>query len=318
MHQRLAVLHLALGQVFQGAQFALAGAHAARAHALVAQQVLGHRPAFVLFKHQVLDRHLDVIKEDLVHLVAAVHQDQGAHRDAGRGHVHQQKADAFLALLGLAVGAHQAEDPVPVVAECGPDLLAVDDVVVALALGPGFDGGQVGACAGFGIALHPEVNAIADAGQKALFLRRRAKAVQDRRAHGRAKRWQIGRARQAKDFLVDVALGNVPTRAAPFHGPMRDRPALGRQNFVPAHEVVFGQVLVVHDLVANVSGQVGVQPVAHFVAKGQFLGAVTQVHGVVLVQGFDSSSRGSSAQFSTATPVRTVCLVTRQAPLKTL
>jgi hypothetical protein len=49
-------------------------------------------------------------------------------------HVDQQEADAFLPLLGLAVGAHQAEDPVAVVAQRGPDLLAVDDVVVALAL----------------------------------------------------------------------------------------------------------------------------------------------------------------------------------------
>src|SRR5256884_7111992 len=38
-----------------------------------------------------------------------------------------------LALLGLRVGAHEAEDPVAVVAERRPDLLAGDDVVVALA-----------------------------------------------------------------------------------------------------------------------------------------------------------------------------------------
>ena len=34
--------------------------------------------------------------------------------------------------LPLGIGAHQAEDPVGVLAERGPGLLAVDDVVVAL------------------------------------------------------------------------------------------------------------------------------------------------------------------------------------------
>ena len=83
--------------------------------------------------HQVFRRNLDVVEEHLVHLVAAVHQDQRAHRDPGRFHVHQQERDALLASSRQAgVGAHEAENPVGEMPERGPDLLAVDDVVVAM------------------------------------------------------------------------------------------------------------------------------------------------------------------------------------------
>ena len=52
----------------------------------------------------------------------------------GAGHVEQHEADAGV-LLRRAVGAHQAEDPVGLVGVAGPDLLAVDEVVVAAVLG---------------------------------------------------------------------------------------------------------------------------------------------------------------------------------------
>jgi hypothetical protein len=49
------------------------------------------------------------------------------------------------ALRGRGVGADEAEDPVAVVAERGPDLLAGDDVVVAVTDGAGLERRQVGA-----------------------------------------------------------------------------------------------------------------------------------------------------------------------------
>ena len=49
-------------------------------------------------------------------------------------HVHQQVGDALL-LLRCRVGAHQQEAPVGVMRGRGPQLLAVDDVVVAIAHG---------------------------------------------------------------------------------------------------------------------------------------------------------------------------------------
>jgi hypothetical protein len=78
----------------------------------------------------------------------------------GDVHVDQQEADALL-LLGFAVRAHQAEDHVGVLAQRGPGLLAVDDVVVAAGVdaahGGGLDRRQVGAGARLGVALAPPV-----------------------------------------------------------------------------------------------------------------------------------------------------------------
>jgi hypothetical protein len=99
-----------------------------------------------------------------------------AHGDAGRLHVDQQEADAGLRLAFVA-GAHQAEDPVAVLAERGPGLLAVDDVLVALALGLGLDRSQVGTRAGFAVALAPPDLAAGDAGEEALLLLGEPKAM---------------------------------------------------------------------------------------------------------------------------------------------
>ena len=74
--------------------------------------------------------------------------------DARLVHVDQQEGDA-LVLLGLRVGAHQAEAPVGVLRAGGPDLLAVDQPVVALVLALGLQAGEVGAGAGLGVALAP-------------------------------------------------------------------------------------------------------------------------------------------------------------------
>ncbi len=53
---------------------ALGARDAGNAGALVDEQELGVGPALVLFADAVLDRHLDVVEEDLVDLVAAVQQ----------------------------------------------------------------------------------------------------------------------------------------------------------------------------------------------------------------------------------------------------
>jgi hypothetical protein len=67
------------------------------------------------------------------------------------------------------VGAAQAEDPVGVLRQRGPGLLAVDDPAVALALGLGLERGEVRARARLGKALAPPVVDIGDARQKRFF-----------------------------------------------------------------------------------------------------------------------------------------------------
>ena len=51
-------------------------------------------------RHEVLERHIDILKKHFVHFMAFIQQDQGAHRDARRFHINQQEANAFLANLG--------------------------------------------------------------------------------------------------------------------------------------------------------------------------------------------------------------------------
>ena len=135
LDQRLAVLLLGAGDVLQRLDAALGLRHGGDAEPLVGQQELGAGPALVLLADQVRDRHLDVVEEHLVHLVAAVSDDDRLHGDARRLHVDQQEGDALLR-LGLGIGAHQAEDPVGPVAHRVPGLRAVDDVVVALPAPP--------------------------------------------------------------------------------------------------------------------------------------------------------------------------------------
>ncbi|MNE79969.1 hypothetical protein D3C80_1765000 [compost metagenome] len=105
-----------------------------------------------------------------------------AYADARRGHVDQQEGDAPL-LLGLAVGAHQAENHVGVLAQGGPGLLAVDHVVITLAHGAGLEAGQVRTGTGLGITLAPPVFTAENARQVVRLLRRAAKLDNHRRDH---------------------------------------------------------------------------------------------------------------------------------------
>ena len=187
-------------------------------------------------RDQVLDRHLDVLEEDLVHLVAAVHQDQRAHGDAG---VFMSISRKLMpsGVCRWRVGAHQAEDPVAVVAQRGPDLLAVDQVVVALTASARVLSARPGRSrAGLGIACDPEVVALADARREAVLLLGRAELEQHAGAHGGAEQGPGWARRRGRTLVVDVALGDVPARAT-LLGPVW-RTDLYGQDLVPAHHVL--------------------------------------------------------------------------------
>ena len=96
--QRLAVGKLGAGDLLQPLERALRARHAGDAGAFVAEQELGVGPALVLLADPVLDRHFDVVEEDLVDLVRAVEHDDRPHGDARRLHVDQQERDALLLL----------------------------------------------------------------------------------------------------------------------------------------------------------------------------------------------------------------------------
>jgi hypothetical protein len=57
-----------------------------------------HRPAVADFIEDVLDRHLDVLEEDLVELGLARDLPERPHLDTGRVHVHDHVREARVAL----------------------------------------------------------------------------------------------------------------------------------------------------------------------------------------------------------------------------
>ncbi|MNJ21628.1 hypothetical protein D3C77_159840 [compost metagenome] len=156
---------------------------------LVRQQVFGHVPAAVQRAHQILFFHAHVVEEGLAEGRLAADQGDGPRRHARRRHVEQHEADAQV-LWRLGVGADQAEDPVGLVGVGGPDLLAVDDPVVAAILGAGLDRGEVGPGARLGIALAPADLAAHDGRQETLLLLLRAEGQQRRTQHPDAEAGQ--------------------------------------------------------------------------------------------------------------------------------
>ena len=157
------------------------------AGALVAEQEFCVGPALVFLADQVLGGDAHVLEEDVIHFMRSVDGDDGPHGDAGRFHVDQQEGDAGLRLC-RRVGPHQAENPVGMLGQRRPGLVAVDDVVIAVPHRLGADRRKVGAGARLRITLAPPILAGENSRQKLLFLRVVAERVDDRADHGDAER----------------------------------------------------------------------------------------------------------------------------------
>jgi len=135
----------------------------------VAEQGLGHGPAVVERTHQIFRRHFYIAEKHLAEFFFPGDMADGADIYARQCQIDQQKADALL-LLVVVAGAYQRIAVCGFHRQGGPDLLAVDDKVVALAVGAGFETGEVGTGVGLGIALGPVVIAGEDARQVLLLL----------------------------------------------------------------------------------------------------------------------------------------------------
>src|SRR5439155_13931129 len=142
------------------------------------EQVFAVGPALAFLADAVGDGHADIVEEHLVDLVIAADGQDRPRRDARALHVDQDEGDAVLLPLGL-VGADQREHAIGVMGMRGPDLGAVDDVVVAIAHRAGFQRREIGAGARFGIALAPVVFAGENFRQVKVLLFGRAEADDD-------------------------------------------------------------------------------------------------------------------------------------------
>ncbi|MCY1409471.1 hypothetical protein D9M71_248220 [compost metagenome] len=259
------------GHLLQAGQHGPGHADAGDAGTFVSEQVLGAGPALVLFADEVLYRHTDVVEEHLVDFMLAVEGDDRPHGDARGLHVDQQEGNAAL-LLGLRIGAHQAEDPVGVVGVGGPDLLAVHHVVVAVTHRAGLQRRQVGAGARLGIALAPPVLAAEDARQEARLLLRSAELDDHRRHHLHAEGNHTRRTGGSALLLEDVLLHDVPASAAIFRRPARGEPAALVERAHPLDLIFLAQALALQDAAGVLHRQFIAQEGSNFVAEGELLG----------------------------------------------
>src|SRR2546421_730567 len=118
-------------------------------------------------------------EENIVDFMFAVDRDDGAHRDARRFHIDQQERNALL-WTRVGARAHQAEDPIGILAERVPGLLAVDAVMSVFAHRARAQRRQIGPRTGLRIPLAPPVLAGNDARQKVILLCASCKAHEHR------------------------------------------------------------------------------------------------------------------------------------------
>jgi hypothetical protein len=182
------------------------------------EEALGDGPSLVLAADAVGDGDANVGEKGLVEVGLVGDLLDRFDADAGGVHRRDEEGDAALLFVRLGVGAGEDEDHVGFVGAAGPDFLAIEDVIVAVAFGTKGKVGQVRAGVGLGIALAPELFRGGDLGQVALLLL--VVAVFDHHgadhvdAHVGA-----GRALAAGLLAEDHLLGERPAGAAGGLGP---------------------------------------------------------------------------------------------------
>ena len=201
---------------------------------------LRHVPAVALAADQVLGRHDGVRHEDLVERLVAVHLPERTGLDPRLTHVEQEVADP-LVLRHVPVAARDEQPEVRVVRARVPDLLAVDDPLPVLHLGPGAQAGQVRAAARLAEELAPCVFAGQDGPEKAPLLVVRP-AGQDRFRGQTPGSYLRGRHRVLlpEDLGDDRGLVEREAAAVPLLGPVRRRPAAFEQDLPPLDQGTVG------------------------------------------------------------------------------
>ena len=187
--------------------------------------------------NHVLLRHADIVEEGFAELLMTAERLDRPARDARRREIDEQEGNALL-LLGGLVGAHEQEDPVRVLRERRPCLLAVYDPVVAVEHGFAAQGREIGAGIRLRIALAPHVLAGEDARQVCLLLLLGAEADQQRPEHDDA---HVRRARHAGavEFLDEGdLLAGRQAHAAIFFRPRRGEPSPLRELDAPGLDLV--------------------------------------------------------------------------------
>ena len=243
------------------------------------QQIFRDGPALVLGADAIALGHAHVVEEHLIDFVVAGKKVDRPHGDAGTVHVEQQERDAALGLAG-EFRPHQRKHAIRVVRVGRPDLAAIQHILVAVLVSAQCEGGKVRTCAGFRVALAPVVFAGQDARQIERLLFGRAVADQCRTAHAESHWRDTRHIRQRALGRPQIALHEVPARAAMFLRPRRRDPALLIQDAVPADVVL---VFLEHAgpkarRLAQFTSQFALEEAAHFQAEGFVFRGEIHIH----------------------------------------
>ena len=202
------------------------------------------------------------------------------------------------------VGAGQEHHPVGDLREAGPDLLAVDDVGVPVALGPRLEGREVGPGVGLGIPLAPNLLAGEDLRQVAPLLRLGAVGGDGRPRHPHAEDVEDGRRPVADHLLVeDQLLHPREPAAAVLLGPGEPEEAGVVELPLPhpPQVVHLGPGDLGDGAGDPVGGEVGGEPRLHFGAKGLLRGSQGEIHARL---GSPGQYRQPSRARASAAPAR--------------
>ncbi len=195
-----------------------------RSAAFVLQRDVRDAPAVVLVADAVRHRDPDVGEEHLGELRAAEHRLERPHLDAGQVHRQDQPRDAAV-LRRVGIGAHEELADVGDLAERAPDLLAVQDVVVTVALGARAQRREVGARARLREALAPHLVAAQDLREVRGLLLVAALLDEGRARVQRADEVDadVRRACAGRLLVEDQLLGRRRAPPAVFLGPVQAR-----------------------------------------------------------------------------------------------
>ena len=206
-------------------------AFARQRHTLVAERDLREPPAVVLGADDVGGRDAHVGEEHLVELVRAGHLHERPHLDAGRAHVDDEVRDAVVRRSASGSVRASRMPQLRDVRERRPDLLAVHDVLVAVARRRCVESDdEVAARARLAEQLAPELRAVEDAGQPALLLLLGARDEQRRARPSRSRSGSSAAARRSSRMTSSISSCSAGVGVeAPGRGPVgRDVAGRGR------------------------------------------------------------------------------------------
>ncbi len=131
--------------------------------ALVGEEVHGDGPPVIDLTEDPVQRHEDVVEEDLAEFPRAVHRLNRPDGDAGAVHVDEQGGDAPVRRLGRS-GARQEHAALRVLGQTRPHLLAVDPPAFVRPRRPAGERGQVAPGPRLREALAPDLVAAQEPG----------------------------------------------------------------------------------------------------------------------------------------------------------